>query len=427
MLLIYIWNFSQKARTEVPVDKEQIIAMGRTYVDGSDAGILFFANALLSANRKQGADARLIDALEAQIRVTSRFAKLAGFDQQTISDCTSQGRRAIDDAPRDTTDGNCGKCWPHKCLCNETETDTGNAQADRIINRLESSDPDFDDCVNAVAFIRRLVAEHKGPDGFATWKDAAIHERQLRGADARPVATCGWTGNYVVDNALILLDRLDVSCDDDLRVDQIAQALRSLATRDATPTIDARPIPEGWRMRIEEGAAVVQKEGLGGVVAYADDASIAATILHALVTDLLATRDAAPKVDDVRPVASDETLRSLVLQIVDLKKGKLFDENIVSAMNILRNAIATRDAAPSDAHSDADLIPSLHRTIELLLGELEAAQGAAPRDAQDVIDAQRYRHLRANATNRFGRQPNDEEFDIAIDKAIAAGTPREKT
>lgn len=63
-----------------------------------------------------------------------------------------------------------------------------------------------------------------------------------------------------------------------------------------TQGADARPvaIPEGWRMRIEEGAAVVQKEGLGGVVAYADDASIAASILHALVTDLLATRDAAP-------------------------------------------------------------------------------------------------------------------------------------
>lgn len=53
-------------------------------------------------------------------------------------------------------------------------------------------------------------------------------------------------------------------------------------------------IPEGWRMRIEEGAAVVQKEGLGGVAVYADDANIAAGILHALVTDILAARDAAP-------------------------------------------------------------------------------------------------------------------------------------
>jgi len=61
-----------------------------------------------------------------------------------------------------------------------TQPDTGNAEADRIINRLSSSDPDFDDCVDAAAFIRKLVAEHKGPDGFATWKDAAIAERMLR-------------------------------------------------------------------------------------------------------------------------------------------------------------------------------------------------------------------------------------------------------
>jgi len=55
--------------------------------------------------------------------------------------------------------------------------DTGNAEADRIINRLSSSDPDFDDCIDAVAFIRKLVAENKGPEGFATWKDAALNER----------------------------------------------------------------------------------------------------------------------------------------------------------------------------------------------------------------------------------------------------------
>jgi hypothetical protein len=59
-------------------------------------------------------------------------------------------------------------------------TDTGNAEADRIINRLSSSDPDFDDCVDAAAFIRKLVTEHKGPDGLATWKDAAIAERMHR-------------------------------------------------------------------------------------------------------------------------------------------------------------------------------------------------------------------------------------------------------
>jgi len=54
---------------------------------------------------------------------------------------------------------------------------TGNNEADKVINRLNSSDPDFDDCAAAVALIYKLVAENKGPDGFATWKDAAIASR----------------------------------------------------------------------------------------------------------------------------------------------------------------------------------------------------------------------------------------------------------
>ena len=54
---------------------------------------------------------------------------------------------------------------------------TGNPEADRIIGRLASSDPDFDDCADAVALIHKLVAEIKGPDGFDTWKDAAIADR----------------------------------------------------------------------------------------------------------------------------------------------------------------------------------------------------------------------------------------------------------
>jgi hypothetical protein len=62
----------------------------------------------------------------------------------------------------------------------ERGADTGNPEADRIIGGLSSSDPDFDDCIDAVAFIRKLVAEHKGPDGFATWKDAALAERMRR-------------------------------------------------------------------------------------------------------------------------------------------------------------------------------------------------------------------------------------------------------
>lgn len=68
------------------------------------------------------------------------------------------------------------------------EAGTGNAEADRIIGRLASSDPDFDDCADAVGLICRLVAEHKGPDGFATWKDAAIHERQRSAILARQLS-----------------------------------------------------------------------------------------------------------------------------------------------------------------------------------------------------------------------------------------------
>lgn len=61
--------------------------------------------------------------------------------------------------------------------------DTGHEAADQLIRRLTSSDPDFDDCTDAAALIRRLVLEEiKGPDGHRTWKDAAVAERALRAA-----------------------------------------------------------------------------------------------------------------------------------------------------------------------------------------------------------------------------------------------------
>lgn len=66
-----------------------------------------------------------------------------------------------------------------RCRC-DCAGDTGNADADRIIDRLMSSDPDFNDCLDAAVFIRQMVIEHKGPDGFPTWKDAAIAERCAR-------------------------------------------------------------------------------------------------------------------------------------------------------------------------------------------------------------------------------------------------------
>lgn len=62
----------------------------------------------------------------------------------------------------------------------DVAADTGHAEADRILGRLASSDTDFDDCADAAVLIRKLVAELNGPDGFATWKDAAIAERMRR-------------------------------------------------------------------------------------------------------------------------------------------------------------------------------------------------------------------------------------------------------
>ena len=56
--------------------------------------------------------------------------------------------------------------------------DAGYADANRLIGRLLSSDPDFADCTEAANLIRELT--QNGPDGFATWKDAAVSERVLR-------------------------------------------------------------------------------------------------------------------------------------------------------------------------------------------------------------------------------------------------------
>ena len=66
---------------------------------------------------------------------------------------------------------------------------TGNPEADRVLGRLNSSDPGFDDCAEAAALIYKLVSEIKGPEGFATWKDAAIASRGAAQADT--VFQCG--------------------------------------------------------------------------------------------------------------------------------------------------------------------------------------------------------------------------------------------
>lgn len=92
---------------------------------------------------------------------------------------------------------------------------TGHADADRLIGRLLSDDPDFDDCTEAAVLLRKLVLEEiKGPDGHATWKDAAIAERAAR-AQA-PVADqpaepspAGMTCAQWINTALAELDGVD--------------------------------------------------------------------------------------------------------------------------------------------------------------------------------------------------------------------------
>lgn len=59
----------------------------------------------------------------------------------------------------------------------QPEGNTGHAEADRLIGRLMSSDPDFEDCRLAAELIQREI---KGPDGYNTWREAAIAERQRR-------------------------------------------------------------------------------------------------------------------------------------------------------------------------------------------------------------------------------------------------------
>jgi hypothetical protein len=107
----------------------------------------------------------------------------------------------------------------------DVAADTGHAEADRVIARLASSDPDFDDCTDAAVLIRKLVVELKGPSGYATWKDAAIDERLRRvagetnGDDARRTAEY-WKAEHNAANDVIaevreILGRFD---SEDVRV-----------------------------------------------------------------------------------------------------------------------------------------------------------------------------------------------------------------
>lgn len=53
-------------------------------------------------------------------------------------------------------------------------------EAERVLSGLKSHTPGFDAVADAAALIYRFVSEHRGPDGFATWKEAAVAERVRR-------------------------------------------------------------------------------------------------------------------------------------------------------------------------------------------------------------------------------------------------------
>lgn len=59
------------------------------------------------------------------------------------------------------------------------------SEAQRIVDRLMSDDPDFADCEAAAKFIRENI---EGPTGYATWKDAAVAERVRRVKAEAPAA-----------------------------------------------------------------------------------------------------------------------------------------------------------------------------------------------------------------------------------------------
>ena len=107
---------------------------------------------------------------------------------------------------------------------------TGNPEADRIICRLASSDPDFDDCADAVALIHKLVAEIKGPDGFDTWKDAAIADRAARGAaQAAPVDAESWLDLLAEARAALWQPANAALCE---RLDAFIDAARAFSKED---------------------------------------------------------------------------------------------------------------------------------------------------------------------------------------------------
>jgi hypothetical protein len=148
-------------------------------------------------------------------------------------------------APEDKGDGrdglDCERCRGGGCeYCKNTgrATDTGNIEADRLIDRLMSSDPDFKDCIDAAVFIRKLVVEHSGPDGFPTWKDAAIAEK-IKAKTARSEGrrqglelAANEGDKYAQRRACSLSEQVSNKA---LGATEVAALIRALASREAQP------------------------------------------------------------------------------------------------------------------------------------------------------------------------------------------------
>lgn len=102
----------------------------------------------------------------------------------------------------------------------------------------------------------------------------------------------------------------------------------------------AASLPHGWRIRIfDDNAAVVEKDGLGGIVCKSDDESIASAILRELVGDMLAApvAPAAPLTDE------------RILEIVGASTKHLHDASLIVQVGTEIRALlaAFRQHAPA--------------------------------------------------------------------------------
>ncbi|MCL6470123.1 MAG: hypothetical protein I4O48_17660 [Ralstonia sp.] len=120
-----------------------------------------------------------------QATTQAGFARMQAA-RRSIETILSRAATVAEPSKCDGTAGTCqnecsSSCQPQ--AAQQQAEPVGDEEVQRVLNRLNSSDPEFDDCADAAALITRMAAEMKGPDGFATWKDAALAERRSRVAN----------------------------------------------------------------------------------------------------------------------------------------------------------------------------------------------------------------------------------------------------